>query len=396
MQSTMNKKKTLVFFYDSRFFRARDGNIYNVGTFRRTLWERYLTSFDEIVVVARFDGEREEGDPALLCTIPHVRFVALPTYRGLFQFLRAASKIRKIISEICVPGSSFICRLPSHAGRVAAEFLKRRRIPYAVEVVADPWDVFAPRSTTYNLAPLYRLWGYISLRKAVHGAAAALYVTQNALQRRYPPNINSYSVGISDVELSEETFSLHPKMLKDPPFTLLCIGSLAQMYKAPDVVLHAFRMLRESGILAKLVWCGGGRHLRDMENLALRLGIAEYCCFCGNVPPLEVRRQIDAADVYVHVSRMDGLPRALAEAMARGLPCVGSDIGGIPELLDSCFIVPKNNPKATCEKIRLLLENRKLYSDQSSRNLEKARTLVFNSSALRREFYEKVKGFVSL
>ena len=62
-----------------------------------------------------------------------------------------------------------------------------------------------------------------------------------------------------------------------------------------------------------------------------------------------VTEQLDAADVFVLPSRQEGLPRAMIEAMARSLPCVGSDVGGISELIPD-WVVPPNDPQALALK----------------------------------------------
>ena len=55
--------------------------------------------------------------------------------------------------------------------------------------------------------------------------------------------------------------------------------------------------------------------------------------------------------VYIQPSRIEGLPRALIEAMSRGCACVGSSVGGIPELLNNQYIHEVNDYNSLAVKI---------------------------------------------
>ncbi|MEO1187019.1 MAG: glycosyltransferase, partial [Cyanobacteria bacterium J06636_27] len=69
----------------------------------------------------------------------------------------------------------------------------------------------------------------------------------------------------------------------------------------------------------------------------------------------------------------EGLPRAMIEAMARGLPCIGSTVGGIPELLPSEDMVTPGDINALAQKIRQVVTNPERMASMSVRNLEKAK-----------------------
>jgi glycosyltransferase involved in cell wall biosynthesis len=80
----------------------------------------------------------------------------------------------------------------------------------------------------------------------------------------------------------------------------------------------------------------------------------------------------------------------MIEAMARGLPCLGSSVGGIPELLPESALVPPDDATALAALIRLSVSAkvRRLYAAQ---NLSAAR--AYGDHALqrrRREFYEQI------
>jgi glycosyltransferase involved in cell wall biosynthesis len=107
-----------------------------------------------------------------------------------------------------------------------------------------------------------------------------------------------------------------------------------------------------------------------------------------------VRRILDAADLFVLPSRTEGLPRALVEAMARGLPCVGSAVGGIPELLDDSELVPAGDPAFLAAKMHEVLRDPARMETMSRRNL--AAALEYCGSAIadrRRSFYRHVREY---
>jgi glycosyltransferase involved in cell wall biosynthesis len=105
-----------------------------------------------------------------------------------------------------------------------------------------------------------------------------------------------------------------------------------------------------------------------------------------------VRAELDAADLFALPSRQEGLPRAMVEAMARGLPCLGSTVGGIPELLPAEDMVPPGDARALARKIREMVTAPGRMALMSARNLEKARGYREEALAGRRQaFYRHVR-----
>ena len=111
-----------------------------------------------------------------------------------------------------------------------------------------------------------------------------------------------------------------------------------------------------------------------MQQLAADRGVADRVRFLGQVPAGEpVREQLDAADLYLIPSRAEGLPKALIEAMARGLPCIGSRVGSIPDLLADEDLVPPGDARALADKLMEVAGSPDRMNQMAKRNLATAR-----------------------
>jgi glycosyltransferase involved in cell wall biosynthesis len=165
------------------------------------------------------------------------------------------------------------------------------------------------------------------------------------------------------------------------------------MYKAPDVLIDAVARCVNNGLDLELTFIGDGVHRPRLQERAYEQGIGERTRFLGRLPTGQaVLAELDKADVFVLPSYCEGLPRAMIEAMARALPCIGTCVGGIPELLPPEDMVRPGNVAELAAKISEVVKNPKRMTDMSARNLEKARG--FTETVLRerrREFYMYLK-----
>jgi glycosyltransferase involved in cell wall biosynthesis len=144
--------------------------------------------------------------------------------------------------------------------------------------------------------------------------------------------------------------------------------------KGHDILIKAVAFCIRQGYNIQLKIVGEGRYRPALEQLVNSLNLQPYVAFTGALPCGQaVAEQLDEADLFVLASRQEGLPRAMIEAMARGLPCIGSEVGGIPELLSPEDIVPRDNVEVLARKIQEILGNRKRSEEMSERNLERSR-----------------------
>jgi glycosyltransferase involved in cell wall biosynthesis len=365
---------TVVLVLEERFRRTPDGRIWASGPLRSSVWPRYLQVFDDLRVVARVRSVPAvpgDWEPA---EAPNVSFAAVPSYIGPWQYARRARQVRSAIRRAVGSKDAVILRVPSQLSSILAPSLTARKHPFAVEVVGDPYDVFSPGAIRHPLRPALRLLFVRRLRQQCRHAMAALYVTEAALQRRYPcPGI---SVGISNVVLTAQHFRDVPRSIDSDgrPFRLVTVGTLEQLYKAPDVLISAVAACVRRQLDLQLTVVGGGQYRGLLERQARGLGIAERIRFLGHLSrPEDVRAVLDQSDLFVLPSRTEGLPRALIEAMARALPCIGSAVGGIPELLPADDLVQPDDISMLARKITEVLQDRARLQAMSSRNLKRSR-----------------------
>ena len=116
--------------------------------------------------------------------------------------------------------------------------------------------------------------------------------------------------------------------------------------KRLDLMLEALARARESEPRLRLAVVGDGDERPGLEALAERLGVAGAVEFLGY--RRELRPLFAAADLAVLSSDNEGTPVSLIEAAAAGLPAVGTDAGGVREVVteDTGAVVPKGDPEA--------------------------------------------------
>lgn len=112
------------------------------------------------------------------------------------------------------------------------------------------------------------------------------------------------------------------------------IGIVAQLReeKRHADLIEAFSILSKKYPGAKLLIVGDGPLRGQLEAMTQRLEIDDCVNFAGFQK--DVHRYLSIMDIFVLPSRTEGLPIAIMEAMAQGLPVVASRVGGIPEIVD--------------------------------------------------------------
>lgn len=356
-------------------------------------WRRYLEVFEVVHPCARIEmvdnldeskWRRVDG--------PQVEPIALDHYVGPIGLLKARGKIKRKLQDIAKMPCAFIMRVGSPIADILQPILAQESIPYALEVVGDPWEVFQPGAIRHPLRPLMRLWFTWKLKRQCARASCVSYVTDQALQKRYPAIEGAYTIGASTIDLSPDHFSSEHKKVSSLR-NFVYIGTLETLQKGPDTLIEAFATFYQSYPDATLTIVGDGRERATLETLIHELGITKAVTVTGTIPAGDaVRAKLDAADMFVLPSRGEGLPRSMIEAMARGLPCIGTHIGGIAELLPQKLRVNPGDAKALAQLMLDLAKNPQVLEDMAKRNFSLvSKYLASNLQPRRKRFYQEVK-----
>lgn len=371
----------LTLLYDHRFYRDGDGVVFSTSNYNYELFrERYLRVFDEVAVLARVstaqpprprNGSATEG--------PGVSVVDMGSWSGLRTLASSAPTVVRRMAPYTDGSRAVICIVPGRLSWLAARLHLRRPgrrpVPYGVEMIGDPGEQFAPGAHDHGLRPALRQVWPRQMARVVGDAAAVAYVSEETLRPRFPPGPGAFVTHYSSIDLPESAVVAAPRPAPaGAPLEIAFIGSLEGLHKGPDVLLDACARCVAAGIDLRLTVVGSGSSRGELEELATRLAIADRVRFEGQLPAGEpIRAVLDRADLFVLPSLTEGLPRVVIEAMARGLPVLASDVGGIVELLPAEDRFPPRDPAALARALQTLAADPQRSARMSVRNLARSR-----------------------
>lgn len=369
---------------------AGDGSLWSPDATRGyDAWTPYLSVFEEVCVLVR--ARRLDRPPdgwAPICG-PGVRGVPVPYFLGPWQLAPRYLAVTKAIRTALSESEAVSMRAPATLSQLVWGCLSAGR-PYGVHVTGDPFEALAPGLHRDLSRGLFRRLYTKRLLRQIAGACAVAYVTSASLQRRYPPPSGVFATHFSNAILPGAAFVAAPRgaRKREKAFSLVMVGSLANLIKRPDVFIDSVGMCLQAGLELRAAIVGDGKCRARLEARCQTAGLQDKVRFTGQLSSAtEVRNELDQADLFVLPSETEGLPRAMLEAMARGLPCIGTAVGGIPELLPPEDLVAPGNAKALARKILEAAADPQRLADMSARGLETSQAYRSVEVAKRRAGY---------
>lgn len=168
---------------------------------------------------------------------------------------------------------------------------------------------------------------------------------------------------------------------------LMHVSNFRPVKRVLDVV-DIFRQVSEE-VKCRLLLVGEGPDLAKVVHKVKEYGLSDRVTFCGRQD--DVAQVISLADVLLLPSEKESFGLVALEAMACGVPTVGSNAGGIPELIiqgETGFLANVGDVESMSRNVKLLLTNQELYKRMSEACLQRARFKFCND--LIRSQYEKI------
>lgn len=275
----------------------------------------------------------------------------------------------------------------------AARFLRRERVdvlccmlgittlfgPFVGRMAGVPVVVNAQRNLGYWLRGRLKesVYGYVS-RRMVDGILVNNTAARDELSTRFrvpPERVHETHGGVDVRSISDAVpaESVRRELGLEGARVVVCVGKLSRV-KNHGLFLRAAALVAEGREDVVFLIVGDGPLRGELSTLAGRLGLSGRVRLAGrreDVPAL-----LKLTDVFVMPSSSEGLPNAVMEAMAAGLPVVATRVGGIPELItdgESGRLVAPGDAEAMARAVGELLDDRDLAERMGRAGLETVR-----------------------
>jgi glycosyltransferase involved in cell wall biosynthesis len=189
--------------------------------------------------------------------------------------------------------------------------------------------------------------------------------------------ISRYSVDLAKKMGAQRTIiipnAVNPELLKlkknkkpSPYFHIISTSKMIPR-NGLDILVKALGLIKDPKIRLHLT--SDGPMQSELKRLVTENNIQSQVTFYGPVSPKKILELLTAADIFVRPSRAEGLGTSFLEAMALGLPIIGTPVGGIPDFLfdgKTGLMAEVDSPESVAKQIIKLKSSPKLRATLSS------------------------------
>ena len=266
---------------------------------------------------------------------------------------------------------SLIWSISASQAGLAALFLKLKnpKIPFLLTIQegSSKQRIFRRR---WMVWPLFKM----IFKKADHVQAISKYLANygKEMGAKCPIEVVPNGVDIKQFSISNFSaqgeisplrggqFSLKKKLgIKENEKVIITVSRLVSKNAVGDLI----ESLQYLDFPVKLLVIGIGPLEKKLRLQVTRYKLQDKVLFLGLIPPDEVPKYLAISDVFVRPSISEGFGNVFVEAMAAGVPIIGTPVGGIPDFLkegETGLFCKPNNPKSIAEAVKNILKNKDL------------------------------------
>lgn len=189
----------------------------------------------------------------------------------------------------------------------------------------------------------------------------------------------------------------HPRMMKhnnSDPIKIIMVGRLIELKGFQYVIQSIPDVIRKSPKRVIVDVIGEGEKKEELINLTNRLGISQNVNFLGFLDRKELAKKYREASIFVIPSLNEAFPVALLEAMASGLPIIGSKVGGIKEIVKegvNGFLTESKNIHRFSDCLMKLINDDELRYEFGQKSVELSKSWDWKLITMQYEdIYQKV------
>ncbi|HYF05691.1 MAG TPA: glycosyltransferase family 4 protein [Patescibacteria group bacterium] len=289
--------------------------------------------------------------------------LGIPLDRHLFVFLAPLFYFYSLSTTHYSLSWAMMANQSAYAAYICKKLFKLKYLLSIQEGDGDEW--FKKRE---------RLPFYKNLYQAADKIQAISNFLVNRAKRYSPASqpvlvANGFNDALFRPVTPEQKDSLRAKL--GLPSDAIIFFTASRLVKKNGIDL-ALQALLLSDARHKIVVAGEGEERKNLEALTNRLGLAGRVTFLGDIGQDMVAMYMQASDVFMRLSRSEGLGSVFLEAQGVGLPVLATTVGGIPDIVKDNFnglLVPPESPEAAAKAMQAL-QDHNLRSQLSAAALE--------------------------
>ncbi|HSF54569.1 MAG TPA: glycosyltransferase family 4 protein [Algoriphagus sp.] len=343
-----------------------NGNFYAYGPYVRemNLWTK---NKKKVTVLAPLIPTKKPGKIDLAYDHPNLRFESVPAYHVQTWSARfnALVQVPYILFRIFIEmwkSNHIHIRIPGNMGLLA--MFVQVLFPWKFKTIkyAGNWDPESVQPLTYKIQ---------------RRIANSTFLTRNSkvlVYGNWPDNSSNVVPFFTASYRKEEEETVIKTSLKRK-LKLVYIGAIYDG-KNPEIGIYLSKILLNHGIDFEFTYCGDGVMRKDLEKLSKEMGLSDHVFFLGNISAAEIKKTLKDSHFLIFISRTEGWPKAVAEAMFWGCVPFTSAVSCVPEMIGKNGergVLLNKNPEEIYQALLPYLQDESLFQLTSQNAMEWAR-----------------------